>query len=164
MRSPEEIIVFDKFGIPDIAGVDQSNLYLQTTDHPSIPGSSEKNYSCKKDNYKFCLVHKTMGAIFTMDFYIPGSRIRSLRNEDPSIKLELLYVHKDCLRNRGIASYYMEKLVEFANERRIANIRVHVNPDAKNFKEDSGINTLTRAQLESFYKKYENEALKVTFI
>lgn len=47
MRSPVEIRVFDKFGIPDIEGGDQSNLYLQTTDQPSIPGSLEKNYSCE---------------------------------------------------------------------------------------------------------------------
>ncbi|QNK47569.1 GNAT family N-acetyltransferase [Brevibacterium sp. PAMC23299] len=54
--------------------------------------------------------------------------MQSLRKEAPYIRLELLYVHKDSLRKKGIATYYINKLVQYAKEEGDIQIKVHPNP------------------------------------
>ena len=165
MYSEEEMIIIDRFNIPKIKDIKPENLILKTNDE-EISGTNERNFFCKNGNYKFCLVKEKDGLIepiFIMDFFKSSKRMQELRKEEPSIKLELLWV-KESYRKKGIATYYMKELVKYAIEEGINQIRVIPNPNATNFKEDNKENALNKEQLACFYKKFEDECLKITFI
>jgi GNAT superfamily N-acetyltransferase len=162
MKSEAENIILYRFGIPKIGGVESEELKLKTNDR-KIPGSNEENYFCTEHSFKFCLVNNEE-PIFTMDFFKASTRMLSLRNEEPYIKLELLYVHKDSLRNKGIATYYMKKLVQYAKDEGISHIKILANPNADNFKRDKKVNALNKTQLITFYKKFEDEKIKIDIL
>lgn len=96
-----------------------------------------------------------------MDFFKAGTVMQSLRKEAPYIRLELLYVHKDSLPKKGIATYYMDKLVQYAKEEGLTQIKVHPNPNAGNFKKDKKENAFKKEQLISFYKKFGDKEIKI---
>ncbi|MFD6441875.1 hypothetical protein ACFWDG_19240 [Peribacillus sp. NPDC060186] len=85
-------------------------MILKTNDK-NIPGTNEEDYHCNENSFKFCLVKEEdqvpIEPIFSMDFFKAGTAMQSLRKEAPYIRLELLYVHKDSLRKKGIATYYI---------------------------------------------------------
>lgn len=165
MYSEEEMIIIDRFNIPKLEGIKPENLILKTNDE-ELPGTNERNFFCKNNNFKFSLVKEKDGLIepiFIMDFFKSSKRIQGLRKEEPSIKLELLWV-KESYRKKGIATYYMKELIKYAKEEGINRIRVIPNPDATNFKEDNKENALNKEHLACFYKKFEDEYLKITFI
>jgi GNAT superfamily N-acetyltransferase len=161
----EEIIIVGKFNIPKIEGIKPENLTLKTNDE-EIPGTNERNFFCKNGSYKFCLVKEKEGIIepiFIMDFFKNSKIMKEIRKEEPSIKLELLWV-KESYRKSGIDTYYMKELVKYAIEEGITLIRVIPNPNAANFIEDNKDNALNKEQLACFYKKFEDECLKISFI
>ncbi|MFP9131317.1 GNAT family N-acetyltransferase [Niallia sp. BSM11] len=165
MYYSEEEIIIDRFNIPKIEGFEPDNLKLKTNVE-EIQGTNERNFFCKNGNYKFCLVKKKDGLIepiFIMDFFHSSKSMQGLRKEESSIKLELLWV-KESYRKKGIATYYMKKLVKYAIAEGFTQIRVIPNPNANNFKEDNKKNALNKEQLTYFYKKFESECLKITFI
>ncbi|MCG3418953.1 GNAT family N-acetyltransferase [Oceanobacillus jordanicus] len=164
--SPEEIIR-DKFGIPVIEGLKNENLSL-ITNAESIPGSDLKGYRCKDGNYKFCLVKVTQNnrqlPIFSMDFFRSSDKLLKLTNSPACYTLEYIHVHDPQYRNRGIASYYLSKLVALLEEENIPILRIHPDPDANNFKHTSKEKSLNIKQLKEFYiRKCENQKLKIDF-
>lgn len=86
-----------------------------------------------------------------MDFFKSKSSLS--KKPAPRIELELLYVHDESLRKKGLASYYFDKLREFAISQNLKCIFVRVNANAKNFKKDSKHNALDQKELEFFYEK-----------
>ncbi|MGG0718656.1 GNAT family N-acetyltransferase [Robertmurraya massiliosenegalensis] len=163
---PEDIIQ-NKFGIPIIDGISTENLTL-ITNAKFITRTTEKDFHCRDNDYKFCLVHENGGfsePIFIMDFFLrKNDRLMQLMKEEPYIKLELLYVVKDTLRRQGIATFYIKKLIKYAKEENITCIKVVPNPEATNFEKDSKINALDLEQLVAFYKKFENNDIRIKLI
>lgn len=164
MKSEAEKIIISRFGIPKIEGIKREDLILKTNDK-NIPGTNEEDYYCNENSFKFCLVKEEdqvpIEPIFSMDFFKAGKVMQSLRKEARYIRLELLYVHKDSLRNKGIATYYMNKLVQYAKEEGFTQIKVHPNPNADNFKKDKKENALKKEQLISFYKNFGDKEIKI---
>ncbi|MED4634715.1 GNAT family N-acetyltransferase [Peribacillus frigoritolerans] len=162
MKSEAEIK--SRFGIPKIEGIKREELILKTNDK-YIPGTYEEDYYCNENSFKFCLVKEgdqvPIEPIFSMDFFKAGTGMQSLRKEIPYIRLVLLYVHKDSLGKKGIATYYMNKLVQYAKEEGITQIKVHPNPNADNFKKDKKENALKKDDLISFYKKFGDKEIKI---
>ncbi|MBT2721448.1 GNAT family N-acetyltransferase [Bacillus sp. ISL-46] len=164
MKSEAEKIIINRFGIPEVEGIKKEDLILKTNDK-TIPGTDEKDYYCNENSFKFCLVKEEdqvpIEPIFSMDFFKAGTKIQSLRKEAPYLRLELLYVHKDSLRKKGIATHYMNKLVQYAKEEGFTKIKVYPTPNADNFKKDKKENALDKEQLISFYKKFEDKEIKI---
>ncbi|MCP1494577.1 GNAT superfamily N-acetyltransferase [Peribacillus frigoritolerans] len=164
MKSDAEKVIINRFGIPKIEGIQREDLILKTNDK-NIPGTYEEDYYCNENSFKFCLVKEVDQApiepIFSMDFFKAGTAMQSLRKEAPYIRLELLYVHKDSLRKKGIATYYMNKLVQYAKEEGFTQIKIHPNPNADNFKKDKKENTLNKEQLISFYQRFGDKEIKI---
>ncbi|MBT2656603.1 GNAT family N-acetyltransferase [Bacillus sp. ISL-18] len=167
MISEAEDVILSRFGIPQIEGVNGEDLKL-ITNAEKINGTKEKGYHCKDGTFKFCLakqVDDNIEPILSMEFYKAlGSRMLTLLNEKPYIRLNLLFVHVDILRKKGIATYYMEKLVQYAKDEGFTRIKILPNPDAVNFKKVKKDNALNKKQLISFYKKFEDDHLKIDII
>ncbi|CAM3679545.1 GNAT family N-acetyltransferase [Cytobacillus oceanisediminis] len=162
MKSEAEKLILIKFGIPKIVGMNEKDLILETN-AKKIAGTSEEDYFCIDNSYKFCLLNKGE-PIFSMDFFKPNQRLQGLRNDGQYIKLELLYVHKNSLRKKGIATYYMNRLVQYAKEEGVTHIKVDANPTADNFTKDKKDNALNKEQLISFYKKFEDKEIKIEIL
>ncbi|MCY7782377.1 MULTISPECIES: hypothetical protein [Bacillus] len=111
----------------------------------------ERGYHCEDGDVKFCLFDKdTKKILFSMHFFKVHNRLRN----EKYIKLELLYVHDEKLRNKKISTYFIDKLIEYAiNDEEVESIKVLANANAKNFKKDRKKNALNQKELEEFYKK-----------
>ncbi|WP_158268295.1 hypothetical protein [Paenisporosarcina sp. OV554] len=77
------------------------------------------------------------------------------------IKLELLYVHDDSDRKKGLASYYFCKLREYAIQVGAKQIRVKAIADDKKFKKGSKFNALNQKELENFYIKKDTPEMVI---
>lgn len=163
MYSEAENIIINRFGIPEIEGIEKEYLTLKTNDK-KIPGTDEEDFLCEEGSYKFCLVKEKnelpIEPIFIMDFFKSNDLLNLLRNsqEEPAINLELLWV-KDTLRKKKIATYYIQKLVQYAKEEGFTQINIRPNPHASNFKNDK--KALNEEQLISFYKTFEDKDIKI---
>lgn len=165
MHTEEELIIIDRFSIPKIESIDSNDLAL-ITNSDKIPGTDVSNFHCKNGLFKFCLViekDEMNEPIFIMEFFKSSKIMQELLNEGPTIKLELIWVNANH-RNKHIATYYMKKLVQFAKDEGFIQIRITPSPDAKIFKKDKKDNRLNKDQLTKFYKKFEDDVLKITFI
>ena len=88
--------------------------------------------------------------VFTMDFF------RSHKfSKEKYIKLQVLYVNAIELRKKGIATYYLKKLRDYATEKGIHKIKIYVNRDDELFENKE--NALSKEELIRFYKSIENE-------
>ena len=100
---------------------------------------------------KFCLYDfESNEIVFTMDFFESGNFSRS-----NYIKLQILYVNNPELRNKGIATYYLRKLRDYAVERGVAKIKIPVDTNDKLFENKE--NALSKEELIRFYKSIENK-------
>lgn len=121
-----------------------------------------KNYyrdlHCGSGSVKFCLYDFDSNEIlFTMDFFNGGNFLQSAH-----IKLQILYVNDPELRNKGIATYYLKKLLEYAAEEKMTCIKLHANPNDKLFENKD--NTLSKKQLVDFYNKFSNEQVTIEMV
>lgn len=117
-----------------------------------------ENLTCDGLGAKFCLYDiENDKILFTMDFIISETG-RLLHYEDEKvIRLECLCVIDSEMRNKGIAKYYLEKLIEFGIYNDINKFRLLPNNDDEMFKDLNKNNALTLEQLKEFYIKiFEN--------
>lgn len=128
-------------------------------DDVGILNTNEKGYYVRDGNLKFCLFEPATGsALFTMDFFKINP---DLYGNKSVIKLELLYVHQESLRKNGIASYYIEKLIQYAIQENMDYITVTAIADAENFENDNLINALSQEELEAFYRKWSSPQMQI---
>ncbi len=140
------------WGLPECLNKYKDNITFKF-DNNDLFGTKEKNYHCKNEDVKFCLYNtKLKKVLFSMDFFRIDESF-SKRFPVPRIQLELIYTHEYSLRKQGIATYYIEKLIEYAISRDIKCIVITANASAKNFENDNKINSLEQSELELFYKK-----------
>jgi hypothetical protein len=128
-------------------------------DDEGIKNTNEEGYFIRDGYVKFCLFAPATGsALFTMDFF----KISPTHNGIPSaINLELVYVHQESLRKNGIASYYIQKLIQYAIREKMEFIKVTAIADAENFKDDTHINALSQDELEAFYRKFDSPEMPI---
>ncbi|WP_300258939.1 hypothetical protein [Clostridium sp.] len=153
----------ESWGIPNIDELEGRNIKF-------VFNSSEINKEkdrfielhCEKWSVKFCLYDLTNDIeIFTMEFKEMPQYMISLTKELPNIKLELLNVIDSSLRRKGIASYYIEKLKEYAIKHNYSYIRVTPSPDADIFKAQSKNNSLNLKELINFYESKSTSEMPI---
>lgn len=143
------------WGLPEYINQNKDDIIFKFDDN-GIVDTEKREYHCRNGSVKFCLFdERNKKVLFSMDFYKSGSAIAKLRygSHGVVLNIQLLYVHDESLRKKGISSYYIEKLKEYAIQEKAECIYVHANADARNFNGDSKINSLRQSELEEFYKK-----------
>jgi len=134
-------------------------------DDNGLVDTNERGYHCENGDVKFCLYDKRNGKVlFSMDFYKSNPKIANLSGHKVGIKLELLNVHVESFRKKGIASYYLEKLKDYAIRERVDCINVMANANAENFKHDSKKNSLLQTELKEFYKKRSTQEMPIVLL
>lgn len=78
-----------------------------------------------------------------------------------SIKLELLYVHDESLRRKGITGYYIDKLKRLAIDVGVECIYVVANVSVDNFSKDKKGNALSQNDLEEYYKRKSSPEMPI---
>jgi hypothetical protein len=153
-----------KWGLPECIRENKDNVIFKFDDI-SLENTNEQGYHCQDGDVKFCLIDKRNAKVlFSMDFYKNNSKISNLSRKPVGIKLELLYVHDESLRKKGVASFYIKKLIDYAIHEQAECIYVQPNANARNFKNDGKKNSLRQRELEDFYKKRSTQEMPIRFL
>lgn len=150
--------IIEGWGIPKILEFRNKNIKF-IFDSNEINNKDEiyQGLLCRKNTAKFCIydVDNDEG-IFIMDFIEHGKRVNKLSNSQPYLKLMILNVMNSKYRKKGIATYYLEGLRDYAIKENISVIKVHPNPSDDIFK---GQNKENRLEIDKLKKFYENKSL-----
>lgn len=151
--------IIKQWSIPDILKERNLKFVFDSNEIIDKVNSLESKHSkeyyedlhCRDSSVKFCLYNfESNEIVFTMDFFESVNFSRSNH-----IKLQILYVNNPELRNKGIATYYLRKLRDYAVERGIAKIKIPINTNDKLFENKE--NALSKEELIRFYKSIENK-------
>ena len=114
-----------------------------------------QNLSCDGMSAKFCLYDKENNKIIlTMNFIIYGISDRPLFSRlKKRIKLSCLCINDFEMRGKGIAKYYLEKLIKFGSSNGINDFYLCPDPSHELFKNLDKTNTLNLENLKAFYIK-----------
>ncbi|NMP48073.1 GNAT family N-acetyltransferase [Bacillus subtilis] len=152
-----------KWGLPEALIRKKDVVYFKFNDD-EIFNTKERGYHCKDGDVKFCLYDNELKRVlFSMEFFKRGSKLSELTNKKVII-LELLYVHEEELRKKGIASYYLDKLIDYAISENMDYIQITANANAKNFKNDRKKNALNQKELEEFYKNKSTPKMPIKLL
>ncbi|MFR8870770.1 hypothetical protein [Paraclostridium sordellii] len=155
-----------EWGKPDILELENRNIEF-VFDSKVIPNVDEyyKDLKCKHNDVKFCLYDfDNEKIIFSMDFFEPRKTILNLRGEKSHIRLELLNVNEYKFRNKGMASYYLRKLQEYAIQTKVSFIKVKPCANDKIFKNESEENSLNQEELKNFYNRKSTKEMPIKLI
>ncbi|NHM31278.1 hypothetical protein [Neobacillus terrae] len=149
------------WGLPECIKESEGNVVFKFDDN-GLVNTQEKGYHCRNGDVKFCIYDIRGGkALFSMDFHKSNPTIANLRKRGVGINLELLYVHDTSLRKKGISSFYLEKLINYAIQEKVEYIYVRPNANAINFLKDSKKNSLSQRELEEFYNKRSTKEMPI---
>ncbi len=142
------------WGFPDCLKNSESK-YEYKFDRDGIINTNETDkYEFGGRNFKFSIWDPaTQLAVFTMDFFKTPLRAGI---SNPFMILELIFVHLPEFRKKGIASYYINKMIQFAIEEHMDHIEVTPNAYALNFKNFSSKNALSQQELVEYYRKWDS--------
>ncbi|MGG3131329.1 GNAT family N-acetyltransferase [Bacillus pumilus] len=162
----EEII--RNWGLPKALLRDDEDIEFRFSDE-GIKNNTETNYRIDGGTCKFCLYDvKKERPLFSMEFYQISDKLAGLRAADKPIKkplvLEFLYVHDDSLRKKGIATFFMKKIIQYAKSIKVDYLKVMPNANAKNFKKDKKTNALSQEELKRFYTKFSTHEMPIELV
>lgn len=153
-----------EWGLPECISETKDDVIFKFDDI-GLGNATEEGYHCKDGDVKFCLYDKrNEKVLFSMDFYKSNSTISNLSRKPVGIKLELLYVQDESLRKKGVASFYIEKLIDYAINEKLECIYVQANANAKNFKDDGKNDSLRQKELVEFYNKRSTQEMPIRFL
>lgn len=117
---------------------------------------------CSTFSTKFFLYDNlSTQAIFTMNFYItdtPLSPFCKAKTSGQRVHLQHIATNNS-FRNRGIASFYITKLVDFCRINNIQTITLDVCPDS-----NDKMNALNDHELAKFYNSFSTDEVKIKII
>ncbi|MDK0696014.1 hypothetical protein P5E93_15520 [Clostridium perfringens] len=151
----EEII--KNWGVPE--SIKDKNIeFIFNTDDLNFDLKKDdiiQNLLCDDIGAKFCLYNKENNKIIlTMSFIILGiSKISLFSGLEKRIKLSCLCINDFEMRGKGIAKYYLEKLIEFGISNKISKFVLFPDPSNELFKNIDKTNTLNVEDLKVFYIK-----------
>lgn len=154
------------WGIPDIKEFkDRKIKFIFNDEELSEKNDKYISLRCLEHQAKFCLYdYENKKVIFTMDFYEQiNERLLELAKTKKFINLELLNVNEYTMRKKGISSYYIKKLQEYAIKRNFSYIKVNPCSEAENFKNQSKENSLSQEELEKFYLGKSTKEMPIQF-
>lgn len=104
----------------------------------------------------FCLVDKKDNKLFEMDFTSFENPYRAFPQPKDTLALNWIQVVKPEDRNKGVASYYLKKLVEYCIELSITTIELSaIDMDKTTGKSDAIEGShLDKSELIDFYKRH----------
>lgn len=159
-------IIDEEWGIPDIEELKDIKIKFIFNDS-ELPKKNIKyvELHCREHSAKFCLYdYENKKIIFTMEFYESRkSRFLNMINSESFIALELLNVNDPTMRKKGISSYYIKKLQEYAINRKFSYIKINPSANAENFKNESKENALSQQELEQFYLSKSTKEMPIRF-
>lgn len=104
---------------------------------------------------KFILKNKADKELFIMDFSSPSESLcRAFSLKSDSMKLQFINVPDVNYRRKGIAGFYLAKLLQFTKQINFTEIRLNVVPDQRELKKYSSEEVMDKEQLRAFYEKY----------
>jgi hypothetical protein len=128
-------------------------------DSEDLPKDEFMKYHCAPGSCKFCLYDlKTKKKLLTMEFF--QFKQRDFRPEK-IMKLDTLIVHDHMLRNKGIASYYMSKFIEYCKTIGINSISINACPTSSIFRGESKHNVLSKENLVAFYESFNSPDMPI---
>ncbi|QIK85869.1 hypothetical protein G7061_04275 [Erysipelothrix sp. HDW6B] len=111
-------------------------------------------------SYSFCLIDKSNNKeVIVVDFYTTDGFLT-----EKSVKIEILYVPYEEYRNLGLATFVVEKIIEFASLNGINLMKLTVNPLDEIFAFSKGVEGPTKKELISFYKSFEASNFKIEIL
>lgn len=118
---------------------------------------------CKPDSVKFFLYDNVSGkSIFTMDFHVrknySNRAFGGTNINEPHIRLQHIATASS-YRKKGIASYYIQKLIEFCISNGIRIITLDVGPSSRDTE-----NALNKDELTVFYKNFSTNEVQIVII
>lgn len=148
------------WGLPEVLKGYENEVVYKFTDEETKT-DCHQGLHCRYGSVKFSLYDETkQKVLFTMDFFLPGRnpKIAALRAAGSSetcksLELNLLDVELAGLRKKGIASFYLNKLKEYAIQENANRINIMADAENEYFKEKSKENGLSQINLEKFYRK-----------
>lgn len=160
-------IITEEWGLPNIEELKNRKIKF-IFDDLELPQKNTKyiELHCGEHDVKFCLYdYENREVVFTMDFYEEiNERMLNLFNTKKFIKLELLNINDYTMRKKGIASYYMKKLQEYAIKRNFSYIKINPCVDADNFKGQNKENSLAQEELEKFYLSKSTKEMPIKLV
>ncbi|MEB9439096.1 hypothetical protein P4I98_12635 [Bacillus cereus] len=151
------------WGLPKALKEQEDDIEYQFDDYGLV--NAKKKSPCKDGEARFYLYEKRNGkTLVSMEFWeisLEGG-IGALFKEK-SMRLNFLYVDAS-FRRKEIATYYIERLRDYAISEDIECIYVIADPDAKEFDGLSKKKSLPLKKLKEFYKKFENDTVKFTVL
>lgn len=159
-------MIIEGWGIPDIVELKDKNLkFIFDSNEINSDKLIYQGLFCGDNTAKFCLydIDNDEG-IFVMDFFEGGRIGFGVYNSEPYIKLMIMNVINSNYRKKGIATYYLEKLIEYAIKQDIKVIKGYPNPNDEAFKGQSKDNRLEKDKLKEFYKSKSRSNLKFELI
>ena len=150
--------IIEGWGIPDILELRNKNIkFIFNSNEIKSNDEIYQGLMCRATTTKFCLYDIDKDEeIFIMDFIEHGKRANKLSNCEPYLTLRIINVIHPKYREKGIATYYLEKLRDYAIKENISLIEVHPNPNDNIFK---GQNKENRLEIEELKKFYESKSL-----
>lgn len=99
-----------------------------------------------------------------MDFFIPRTYYMITQDTENEIKLECLCTNDFKMRGKCIATYYLEKVIEFGISNDINKFKLTPNPEDEVFENLDKRKTLSLKDLKDFYiKKFEKFGFKLEY-
>ncbi|PQQ43923.1 hypothetical protein [Bacillus thuringiensis] len=152
------------WGLPQALKEQEGDIEYQFNGQ-RIVNKHEQSYFCDEGNVKFCLYNKINNKpLVSIDFHRMSPRAMGLRRtNEKSITLQLLYVIDDSLRNKGIATFYIRKLQEYARDEGMDYISVAPYTDVDIFKNNMA-KALSRNDLIKFYENLSTPKMPMKII
>ncbi|MCK6144993.1 GNAT family N-acetyltransferase [Enterococcus hirae] len=151
--------IIENFGFPEsLKGMDLVYSFDDELGDKAVIG---RECHCEKTSAKFFLYNpQNHDTVFTMDFGIKQGRDRNPCG-GPIINEPHVYIFhiktKADYRKMGIASYYINKVVEFTKDYGMGIVALDVAPSTIDTKNVIG----DKNELQAFYEKFSNETVKI---
>lgn len=155
----EEII--RNWGLPKALLSNSENIEFRFSDE-GMKKNIGVGYHVRDRDCKFCLYNVSENKpIFSMDFHEKSDLSDRLLNTynkqiNRPLMLQLIHVHDGSLRKKGIATFYIKKLIEYAKSIKSDHIIVNkVNADSPDFRSDK-VHALKQDELKQFYLNFSS--------
>lgn len=160
--------IIRNWGIPELLK-DKNLEFIFDTDDLSYDLKNDKiinGLTCDSVGSKFCLCDiKNKKIILTMDFLILGKSELIPWERETEIKLRCLCLNDTGMRNKGISTYYIEKLIKFGLSNNIKIFKLYPNPDDELFDNLDKNNILSIDELKRFYiSRFEKFGFNHTYL
>lgn len=144
--------IIEGWGFPDIIELKNKNLkYVFDDKEVNSDKLLYKGLHCGATSSKFCVYDiDEEEVVFVMDFFICNG-LGFISDFEQYIKLMIMSIIGSKYRKKGISTYYLEKLRDYAIKENIKVIKVYPNPNDKIFKGQSKLDRLEKGELKTFY-------------